>query len=84
MALLSTLFHFQMDKVGSFSLVLLLCQFWGKENLDISHLVNVSHDCMARNEILLCQQLLHSISGYDLQYSQSTCCNGFELHMEKL
>jgi hypothetical protein len=69
---LSTLFHFQMDKVGSLSLVLLLFQFWGKENLDASHLMNVSHDCMARNEILLCQQLMHSIFDYDLQCSQST------------
>lgn len=69
---------------GSLSLALLLYQFWGKENLDASHLVNVAHDCMARNTVLLCQQLMHSISDYDLQCYQSTCCIGSALHREKL
>jgi hypothetical protein len=69
---------------GSLSLVLLLCQFCGKETLDASHLVNVSRDCMARNTVLLCQQLMYLISDYDLQSYQSTCCIGFESHREKL
>jgi len=55
----------------SLTLVLLLCQFWGKENLNASHLVNVAHDCMARNTVLLCQRLMHSISDYDLQCSRA-------------
>jgi len=67
----------------SLSLVVLLCQLWGNENLDASHLVNVAHDCVTRNTVLLCQQLMHSVSDYDLQCSQSTCCIGFELHREK-
>ena len=69
---------------GSLSLVLPLWQFWGKETLDTSQLVNAAHDFMARNTVLLCQQLMHSVSDYDLQCYQSTCCIGFELHREKL
>jgi hypothetical protein len=44
---------------GSMALVVLVSQFWGKENFDASHLVNVAHDCMDRNTVLLCQQLMH-------------------------
>ena len=38
----------------SLALVVLLCQLWGNRNLDASHLVNVAHDCLARNTVLLC------------------------------
>lgn len=45
---------FSEGRGGSLGLVVLVCQFWGKENVDASHLMNVAHDCMDRNTVLLC------------------------------
>lgn len=49
------------DEQGGSLAVILVCQMWRKDNLDASHLVNVVYDCINRNTVLLCQQLMQSI-----------------------
>jgi hypothetical protein len=52
---------FSDEQGGSLGLAAFVCQLWGKENFHTSHLMNVAHDHIGRNTVLLCQQLKHSV-----------------------